>query len=151
MVTADLNIICLGQRRSKRIRNVQSGNKICVESYNRNGKSPPCIYAEEFPVTHQLRGIWYRIWPNRDVTYQPFFDLASKGDNHYILISGHSHDLEEIMQYYLELSPIHMICVLVRLQYETAEHIHDACTLTHYFEKLRRGEIRFNESYILKN
>lgn len=114
-----------------------------------------------------FKGIWYEIYPKnrelKDYQYdQEFFDLDYKTTiysdklialknkrNRVICVEEYEKDILNIIDFYLKKSPIHRICVMIRVQDKEEEAILGTMSRKEFVYKLRSEELCYNVAYIV--
>lgn len=150
MVISDLNIICIGQSYP----NVYQSDLLSI-SYCKNKaiKGNTGFYLDDWQVIRYIKGFWYYIIPRKreECNYDDeFFDYSSNK----VIISKSKikfiNEIERMINYYLESSPINQIGVLIRLFYTKKEKVKGILTKKDFIEKLYNNKIRFDTLYIIK-
>ena len=162
-VISDFNLICLGQKRAVKCK----GDNIAVDSFNcnrrRNRIDKDSTYGQWSILTH-LYGVWYNIYPKVGNEYdyeKGFFDLLIKEKesnqkcdclnekNSFLSCANLSCDkLNEIIDFYIDLSPLNKICVMFGLNRDE-EAIVGVMTINEFLRKLQNNEISFDVTYVI--
>lgn len=146
MILIDFGVICREQKRRLIPKNLP---KVRFESHIRKETSD-AMYDEyyHFEAADKLTGVWYLAWLTDDIFLeQSFFDIADKGSPWIYVVPEWERTVKEILAFYLKASPIHKIAVLPRIQDRSENVTHEECTLDEFMDKLRSGDIRWNELY----
>ena len=146
MILIDFGIICREQKRRSTPKNI---SKVRFESHIRKANSD-AMYDDyyHFEDADKLTGVWYLAWLTDDIFLeQSFFDIADKGSPWICSVPEWEDTVREILEFYLKASPIHKIAVLPRIQDRSENVTHEECTLDEFMDKLRAGDIRWNELY----
>ncbi len=171
-ILADFNIICLNQ---KKVTLMESDTMRCdFFVLNKNDTSIPQsidqqrIMDEWGTLFHMFQGIWYYIYPNSWAkrTYleeEDFFDYRHKDKAYCENINVLKHkkdgmlsapcrqeDIEKLITFYLKESPIRRILVMGKVQGNDVEAVLGTMTKKEFLSKLKKGQLRFNVAYILK-
>lgn len=148
MVIADLNIICIDQPENKPY---PDPAKIVCEADDRNNAHGAVYPLYDFSAAYKLRGWWYTYWPDDELFLErPFFDLVLQdGESRIQLYDTWKDQLYHLFSYYLSLSPVHRIGILIRLQDETSNAVHGPMYLQPFMEQLLAGVIHYNELYLI--
>ena len=171
-ILADFNIICLNQ---KKVTLMESDTMRCdFFVLNKNDTSIPQsidqqrIMDEWGTLFHMFQGIWYYIYPNSWAkrTYleeEDFFDYRHKDKAYCENINVLKHkkdgmlsapsrqeDIEKLITFYLKESPIRRILVMGKVQGNDVEAVLGTMTKKELLSKLKKGQLRFNVAYILK-
>lgn len=149
MVLADLNIICVGQSQQKF---PTKYNKFSIRAFNRNRKKLQPVYLyDSFPVAHSLCGWWYQIHPKgwREFLENPFFEFNSYNSAFVGLRSQWIDDIQELLSFYIEQSPIREIAVVIRLESTVSEYVHMSCSIRSYINDLIKGNVAYNHLYFI--
>ncbi len=171
-ILADFNIICLNQ---KKVTLMESDTMRCdFFVLNKNDTSIPQsidqqrIMDEWGTLFHMFQGIWYYIYPNSWAkrTYleeEDFFDYRHKDkaycENINVLkhkkdgmlsVPSRQEDIEKLITFYLKESPIRRILVMGKVQGNDVEAVLGTMTKKEFLSKLKKGQLRFNVAYILK-
>ena len=149
MVIADFYIMCLSQIK----KNIIETSDILISSYSIPVKSKK-ILKDECVFAQSLSGIWYSFEPKArevgDYTAE-WFDLEIK-NNQYILVVNEK-DKEKVLEMinqYIEFSPIKHIGILFRLQNEKKEKVKGIIQKKQFLKMLLQKKIRYNCLYIVK-
>lgn len=171
-ILADFNIVCLNQ---KKVTLMESDTMRCdFFVLNKNDTSIPQsidqqrIMDEWGTLFQMFQGIWYYIYPNSwaEHTYleeENFFDyrhtekvyceninvLKHKKDG-MLSAPNRQEDIEKLITFYLKESPIRRILVMGKVQGNDVEAILGTMTKKEFLSKLKKGQLRFNVAYILK-
>ena len=163
MVISDFNIICLGQKEPELFSSKTI--KTTATDLNKDGTAT-FIGWDTFLG---FKGIWYEILPNdresENYRYdREFFDLNYKTTayvdtllalkdkrNQLVCEEKYKKDIIDVIDFYLEKSPIKRICVMVRVQDKEEEAILGTMRRKEFVDKLRNGELRFNVLYIVSS
>lgn len=148
-VISDINIICINQK-SKTIYNKKNIDEYC--------KRNPCnIYGDEWKILSMIKGYWHQITPiNRKygIYNEEFFDLVTIKNKCYVSIDNNTifnisfvHDL---LKFYLDVSPIHKICLLFRLNFQKKQKIQGVIKLKDFMKKLESNKVLFDSVYIIE-
>ena len=146
MILIDFGIICREQTKRTFPRGIP---KVRFRSHIRRADSD-AMYDDfyHFEDADKLTGVWYFAWLTDDIFLeQSFFDIADKGSPHIYAVPEWEAAVRRILAFYLKASPIHKIAVLLRIQDRSENVTHDECTLDEFMEKLRAGDVRWNELY----
>lgn len=149
MVIADFYIMCLSQIK----KNIIETSDILISSHSIPVKSKK-ILKDECVFAQSLSGIWYSFEPKaREVgDYSAeWFDLEIK-NNQYILVVNEK-DKEKVLEMinqYIEFSPIKHIGILFRLQNEKKEKVKGIIQKKQFLKMLLQKKIRYNCLYIVK-
>lgn len=123
------------------------------ETYKRTADSEP-IYNEsyKFDTADKLLGNLYFVWLPDEIIYdESFFDISQKDCPWVCVETKWASTVKRILQFYLQESPTHQIAVLLRVQEESADITHSACSLEEYMNALIEGNIRWNELYFIED
>lgn len=149
MVIADFYIMCLSQIK----KNIIETSGVLISSHSIPVKSRK-ILADECFFAQSLSGIWYSFEPKEreagDYSAE-WFDLESR-NNQYILVVNEK-DKEkvlDIINQYIEFSPIKYIGILFRLQDKKEEKVRGVIRKKQFIEMLLQKKIRYNCLYIVK-
>lgn len=164
MVVADFNILCLLEESEELFTDMM----LNVSSFNMNVSDTEVIYYDSWKVIQSLKGVYYNIEPidriRDDYEYEnEFFDLLvdkeNKNDKYYVnLIKApyivkvnrpYKESIINIIDYYIEKSPVNIICVLFRIQGKEEEQVVGIVKRDDFIPMLLNGEIRFNVQYFV--
>lgn len=171
-ILADFNIVCLNQKKAK----FMESETIQYDFFdlNKNDSSVPQsvdqqrILDEWGTLFQMFQGIWYYIYPNSwaERTYlkeEDFFDYRHKEKAYCENINVLKHkkdgmlsapnrqeDIDKLITFYLKESPIRRILVMGKVQGNDAEAVIGTMTKKEFLSKLKKGQLRFNVAYILK-
>ena len=146
MILIDFGIICREQTKRSFPRSIP---KVRFQSHIRRENSD-AMYDDfyHFEDADKLTGIWYFAWLTDDIFLeQSFFDIADKGSPWIYAVPEWEETVRAILAFYLKASPIHKIAVLPRIQDRSENVTHAECTLDEFMDKLKAGDIRWNELY----
>ena len=146
MILIDFGIICREQKRHTVPKDIP---KVRFGSYIRKENSGAMYYGYySFEAADKLTGVWYFAWLTDDIFLeQSFFDIADKGSPWIYAVPEWEETVREILAFYLKASPIHKIAVLLRIQDRSENVTHEECSLDEFMDKLRTGDVRWNELY----
>jgi len=146
MIIADLNIICVEQAKRTFPKNI---DEIVVESHDRRQSCDPVYPDDNFGEANRINGWWYTFWPTDQYFLScPFFELPCSSDPYAIkLSSAWEKEVIKLFSYYIGISPVQMIGVLVRAQGISNNVVHDCVSLNVFREKMMNGQIKYNELY----
>ena len=161
MVISDFNIICLAQAEPE----LYNSNTTKVTANNLNEKEVSTYIGWE--IFQGFKGIWYEVYPkNRESENyqydQEFFDLNYKTSiysdklialknkrNRVVCVEEYKKDILSVMDFYLKKSPIHRICVMIRVQDKEEEAILGTMKRSEFVCNLQNGELCYNIAYII--
>mgnify|MGYP000014848444 CR=1 FL=1 len=161
MVISDFNIICLAQKGAELF------NSKMIKSTANNLNVKKVLTYIGWNIFQGFKGIWYEIYPknreSKDYQYdQEFFDLDYKSTiysdklialknkrNRVICVKEYEKDILNIIDFYLEKSPIHRICVMIRVQDKEEEAILGTMSRKEFVYKLKNEELCYNVAYIV--
>lgn len=161
MVITDFNIICLGQKE----KTPYNSDTLTSDCYYPNRKK---IYAG-WLVTQYLKGVWYQIYPIARNTFdyqKELFDLITcdnydnidipdflKGnlrqDTYNIKVIGETNEIIDIINFYIQRSPIKTIAVLFRLQGKEKETLMGLMNREDFYTNLASQKLLFNVVYLV--
>lgn len=149
MVIADFFLMCLSQTKRN---NIEDPN-IIITSYQIPIKSKKII-NDEYLFAQNLKGIWYSFEPKereyREYTAE-WFDLEIRNNQYFLTVNEKDKEIIlNIINTYIELSPIKHIGVLFRLQQKKEEKIKGVIPKKKFTEMLFNGKIRYNCLYIVR-
>ena len=109
-------------------------------------------YGTHWKVLNKSAGIWYQFYPSeRIITKQfndEFFDLHIRHGVYYLtLIDKYREIVSKIVFDYLEISPIHELLVLFRLDEDMETDTVEIIRIDGFVNKLNMGELLFNKIY----
>lgn len=149
MVIADFNIICLKQKNMK----VYKSPFIKTEAFRNSNISQ--IYGDKWSILSAFYGYGYSLYPvdeknNYDYSHG-FFDLTINNKVKNIVLA----DLEmerfaQIIDFYLNQSPIKKICILIRLDWSGDNTLLGTINRNEFLSKLEKQELSFNTAYIIE-
>lgn len=160
MVISDFNIICLAQKEAELF------NSKAINSKANNLNVKKVLTYIGWNIFQGFKGIWYEIYPKnrelKDYQYdQEFFDLDYKTTiysdklialknkrNRVICVEEYEKDILNIIDFYLKKSPIHRICVMIRVQ-DKEEAILGTMSRKEFVYKLKKEELCYNVAYIV--
>lgn len=171
-ILADFNIVCLNQEKVK----FMESETIHFNFFDLNKNDSPIPQSvdqqrilDDWNTLFQLfKGIWYYIYPKAWVEHtnseeEDFFDYRHKDKAYSENINVMKHkkdgmlsapnrqkDIEKLITFYLNESPIKRILVMGKIQSNEAEAILGTMTKKEFLSKLKKGQLRFNVAYILK-
>lgn len=171
-ILADFNIVCLNQEKVK----FMESDTIQYDFFDLNKNDSPIpqsvdqqrIMDEWYTLFQLFKGIWYYIYPKAWVEHtnseeEDFFDYRHKDKAYCENINVLKHkkdgmfsapnrqkDIEKLITFYLNESPIKRILVMGKIQSNEAEAILGTMTKKEFLSKLKKGQLRFNVAYILK-
>ena len=149
MVVADFNILCLKQRTMK----VYKSPSIKVDTFKISNISE--IYGEKWSVLSAFNGYGYSVYPvnkKNDYDYsRGFFDLEINNEvKNIVLADLEMEKLAQIIDFYINQSPIKKICVLIRLDWSKDNTLLGTIGKDEFFSKLEKQELSFNTAYIIE-
>lgn len=146
-VISDINIICINQKTKE----VYNDKNICVDC-----KKNPYNFYTEWRILSMLNGNWHQITPiNRTygVYNDDFFELITSKNKCYISIdndtSFNTDFVYDLIRFYLNVSLIHKICMLFRLNYQKEQKIKGVIKLKDFMKRLENNKILFDSAYII--
>ncbi len=149
MVIADFYIMCLSQTK----KHIIETPGMLITSHSIPVKSKQ-ILNNEYIFAQSLSGIWYSFEPkereNGDYSAE-WFDLEIKNNQYVLTVNEKDKDkVLNIINQYIELSPIKYIGVLFRLQDRKKEKIKGIISKKQFVKMLLHNKIRYNCLYIVK-
>jgi len=151
MIWIDFSIICIDQTKPSILPNIKSDD---IEINKRIAGSEP-FYDEtyyNFRTADALPGYWYRIWLPEEIMYdESFFDISEKSCPWIYVVPKWKDIVRSVLEFYLNESPKHRIAVLLRVQDESNDDVHQVCKLDKFMNDLTEGNIRWNELYFIEN
>ena len=171
-ILADFNIVCLNQKKAK----FMESETIQYDFFdlNKNDSSVPQsvdqqrILDEWGTLFQMFQGIWYYIYPKSwaertNLKEEDFFDYRHKEKVYCENINVLKHkkdgmlsapnrqkDIEKLITFYLKESPIQRILVMGKVQGNDVEAVLGTMPKKEFLSKLKKGQLRFNVAYILK-
>ena len=150
MVVADFNIFCLNQKKKK----IFMDAHISIDSFK--SKNISKFYGEKWAILSAFNGYAYNIYPtnkNREYEYtKGFFDLSIENGSKYVLLGNlDKKRLSEMIEFYIQQSPIKKICILIRLDCENDNKIIGTVYKDDFLLNLEKKQILFNTVYIITN
>ena len=150
MIWIDFGIICIGQENASSPPNAMD---FCVEGYLRTVDSKP-FYNEKFyhfSTADKIKGCWYTIWLREPTCYdESIFDISQKGVPCVEVLPKWTEYVQQFLSFYLQQSPVHKIAVLLRVEDASDDVVHSSCSLENFMQRLKEGEIRWNELYYVQ-
>ena len=146
MIWIDFGFICIEQEKASMPIDKKD---ILIESYQRTSDSEP-FYNESynFHTADSLSGYWYNIWLPEPICYkESFFDISPKNAPWIEVVPKWTNHVKNILEFYINKSPVHKIAVLLRVQEDSDDVIHKDCKLDDFMQKLTEGNIKWNELY----
>ena len=162
MVIADFNIICLGAKKP----DIYVDPRIHTEWNDRYNLNSPPYYKDNWEIVSLFRGIWYSIEPAERLTLNyehEIFDLGTKGIN---ICSSRGREIKlssvrvtppfeglfpNLIKYYVNLSPIKTICLLLRLQGKEDEIHFGPLNISRFMCMLNEDKVMFNAVYFISD
>lgn len=148
MILIDFGIICLEQSQKSFPEDIQN---VRFESYTRTAYSKP-MYNEwyHFQDADKLVGVWYFAWLTEDIAFEEsFFEIDDKGCPWIYVESKWKRTVKDLLEFYIQESPIHQIAVILRVQDESNNASHSVCTVNEFMKSLELGNTRWNELYYI--
>ncbi|MBO5327705.1 MAG: hypothetical protein J6B04_00865 [Clostridia bacterium] len=153
----DFNIICVGARKAK----IFINEAYSIDVMNRDSNKAVKCYVENWDILNRVQGIWYELWSlnqKYDNIIKSTWCLNNICDDKENL-HGYQLYIEEndkqlvfdILNFYINCSPIKKIIVLFRHQGYETESIKNAMSVNDFLGKLINKEIYGNVGYILSN
>ena len=153
----DFNILCIGEKSPKKLKN----DFYSTEVMNRNcNKSKKC-YVDEWDLLNHIQGIWYEFW-SKNEKYDFLINSDWKkpetvSDNDFLGEHGYRlfleptnyNIIENLIKFYVEQSPIKQIIVLFRHQGYEKERFHNKLSIKEFLHRFINGEIYGNVAYIV--
>lgn len=146
MVISDFNLICLGQPKP----HFFQPKGVFFEVVD----SDEGAYNPEWQSLKKESGVWYSIFPVDDAgtrTYDDeFFDIGKKSEKTFsvVVIEKYKKTLLEIVEYFLEESPIHRIIIMLWLDGDEKQP-GICCPLGHFRELLYNNNLLFGVIYVV--
>ena len=153
----DFNIICVGAKAPKKIKNDFYSTQIMNRNCN---KSQKC-YIYEWELLNRVQGIWYEFWTknekydflinsdwgNPETVYDS--ELALEHGYRLFLNSEDCAIIKDLIRFYVECSPIKQIIVLFRHQGHEKERFHNKLSAEDFLNRFINGSIYGNVAYIV--
>lgn len=148
MIIADLNIICINQKKKRAF--IDKARLTC-EAHNRNRSMSPVYATDNFGVADGLKGWWYTYLPSKAYFFDsPFFDLNLRDNDNAVELNPQWNDLLcTLLSFFIKESPCGTIGFLIRLQDKSDNMVHGKYCLEEFMQELRLGNIRYNELYFI--
>ena len=149
MIWIDFGIICIGQEQTSTPSDMDD---IIVEGHQRRADSEPFYNeSDHFHTADKLLGCWYNVWLPKPICYdESFFEIAPEGVPYVEVVPKWSKCVEDILSFYINQSPINKIAVLLRIQDDSDDVVHPACSLAEFVHELSEGNIKWNELYFVQ-
>ena len=156
----DFNIVCIGQHIARRWKS----KRFLIDIMNLNPNKSRKCYRSIWDAMNRIKGIWYEVWSaDQDVnlfdsTYEmsPCYELpegqpdaAPHGWPIVCLVSRA--EMEGILKFYIQNSPIHKIIVLFRHQGYEKERFNGSIYLDKFLERLYANDIYGNIAYVISD
>lgn len=150
MAVSDLNIISLGQKKKASCQTPHVGTDVLKTS------RVACLYGDKWSVLSTFKGYLYYLYPvNNKGEYDyshGFFSLKSENNKKHIILSDlNADELEKIIDFYIQQSPIKKICLLARLDWSKNNVIKGTLSKSSFMKDLKNGKILFNTLYIISS
>lgn len=149
MLWIDFGIICIGQTGCALPEHIKN---IRFDVFERTAGSEP-MYRDgyHFHTADQLVGMWYLAWLPEEIMYdESFFEIADAGCPCVYAVPKWVDTVKQVIEFYLQESPVHRIAVLLRVQDESNDISHPNCALDAYMKALTEGKIKWNELYFIQ-
>lgn len=149
MVISDFYIMCLLQSK----RQIIDDPSLIVTSCSIPVKSKQVLPGES-RFAQNLKGIWYSFEPKERIVGDysaEWFDLEIRNNRCFVVANENSKEkIVEIINQYIEFSPIKYVGVLFRLQGRQSERINGVLKKQQFLKILLQNKIRYNTLYIVK-
>lgn len=163
MVVSDFNLICLNEKQVELL----SLEGIEYEKIS-NNFTRRNFYGKKWRFLHALKGVWYRVFPKEEITTarydDEFFDLIIKENNEKNLLDifntknyyvkcedKYADSIKRIVEFYLECSPTHQVCVLFRIEGNETDAVVGSFSPNEFFILLDTQQVKFNVIYLIQS
>lgn len=156
----DFNIICIGQCIPKRWKS----ELFLIDLMNLNPNKTHKCYSSVWDIMNHIKGIWYEIWSKDkdadlfDSTYEmsPCYELPigqpeAAPHGWPIVCQVPRSEMEDILRFYINHSPVRKIIVLLRHQGYEKERYHGLISLNEFLERLYANNIYGNVAYFISD
>lgn len=153
----DFNIICVGEKIPKILKNDYFSTDVMNHNCN---KSKKC-YINQWDVLNRVQGIWYEFW-SKDKKYDfliksDWESPESLNDDELFLEHGYQLYVDEdkcniigdLVRFYIKQSPIKQVIVLFRHQGHESERFHNKLSVEEFLSRLVNKRIYGNIAYII--
>lgn len=147
----DFNILCIGEKKPE----VYKNSIYSIEVMNRRPNKSCKCYKNYWDVVNHINGIWYELWTTNkeyDFLIDSTWALGSANNlfGYQLFIDEKNRKiLYDILNFYLENSPIKKIIVLFRHQGYESGYIENDLPINSFIDKLINKEIYGNIAYIV--
>lgn len=153
----DFNIICVGEKIPKILKNDVYSTEVMNRNYN---KSQKC-YVDEWELLNRIQGIWYEFW-SKSERYDFLINSEWESpelvdDNELSLDHGYrlylnldgGNIIEELIRFYVKQSPIKQVIVLFRHQGYEKERFYNKLSVEEFLSMFDKRKIYGNIAYIV--
>lgn len=150
----DINIICVGEHRPK----IYKNDVFSIDIMNKNCNKTVKCYVKNWDILNRVQGIWYELWSNKgehdDIIKSTWELKNNKGDKNsggyqLYIDEANKHLLSDILNFYIECSPIKKVVFLLRHQGYEKENIQNDMPIKEFLNMFVNKKVYGNVAYIL--